>query len=1121
MKSLISRESYRREERYSGVYQIQGGMVTDADLNERSRITQDRTDHLGDDTIKDGVPSVGGAVAIGAGNALSLQEGVIYADGVRGILKATAGADLTAPLALFSAQADFPSQSPVLPSNVEQIIYADIWERPVYPLEDPYLADAGLHGAVTAFRTRTMTQLKAAPLTALAQIENGTGAFPQIGTGKLAVTPLNAEILADDCDPCADVVSAEQTIANALWRLEVIDVTGTPVAPGAITLAWSIENAAPIATSDVTQEDFERSGKVYEFFSEITESHLGVFAAAADAKRSAFVDDLSTTPTPATDHNGQPWPFVRRWDGQAVINTGTATVTSSMGGGFQISVAGQTVTLRVDAFEVALDLIGAAVVAGDYWLVELRRFAPEADRIRLVKETPVGVIHHYCTLFRVSASGAILPPTDAEIRKLSFPVLSNLPATHVEFDNKCEKLYADAENVQEALDNLCDISADDIAFESNCPELYDEAGNVQEALDALCKIDFSVHASFRLMFDWGVLCGLVPSLVKAQTGEVDIPAGALMDRSGRITRFEGGTFDLSKLELKKEILFDSEEIFRAALLKGEACLALAAQEGGKVSVHVIPHSLAFGPDDPGFRESALKCLEEKEFIKLDDTISKLAMNEQVVANRILLASSGDGAFSGSAKLTEAEAKDAASFNDILFKEYMKVASKEETEILNARREKAKQDNPLGNTQGAARQVRQMQQAMAVFTAFTWSDDERMRRCLCEALFPPCPPELGKAPYFVPIACLRGDYDPPGVFLDEVCPFCCRKQAMTWRALQYFIGESREKVAKQLSTLCCIQDEKDDGFIKPGVVYDPDFYKHIEFQDIWRKFKEIDPLNGLGPKPPVGGPIKILVNDLSEAEARKTLLGNGIDVTEIIDIDDEKAFELIESKSVGVTNTERLIAGESVRPGDKVGLLLQDGVARGYVLLERGSGKLPFPTQIPGLGVAISEEDELKAAELIAAANAAKSDLTGLVNLSETLSADVAKLKSDVEALSAEREITVAAVAEAEIRFGELAKSRTEITKEIEEVNKELAAAEVNRETIVTTLRRNQPVTTVAGNENPELIAKLAGEGITSVADISELTDAKIRALRDAGIINVRDAGKLKKAAETFLTKPIG
>ena len=389
MKSLISRESYRPEKRYSGVYHVQGSMVTDADLDERSRITQDRTDNLGNDTIKDGVPNTGGAVAIGAGGALSLQEGVIYADGVRGILTATPGANLNTPLALFSHQADFP-QSPALPNNAEQIIYADIWERPVYPLEDSYLADAGLHGAITAFRTRTMTQVKAAPLTALPDIENGTGTFPQIGTGKLAVTPLNAVILADECDPCADVCQCRTENCQCVVAIRSHRChrhTGGPWVKS--PLLGQSKNAAAIGTADVSHEHFERTGKVYEFFSEITESHLGVFAKATNAKRSAFVDDMSVPPTPATDHNGQPWPFVRRWDGQAVLNTSTAQVTSKKGSGFEISISGKIVTLRVDAFEVTVDLSGAAVMAGDYWLVELRRFAAATGANSSGKRNPI------------------------------------------------------------------------------------------------------------------------------------------------------------------------------------------------------------------------------------------------------------------------------------------------------------------------------------------------------------------------------------------------------------------------------------------------------------------------------------------------------------------------------------------------------------------------------------------------------------------------------------------------------------------------------------------------------------------------------------------------------------
>ncbi len=147
MKAQISRESHRPSLRYSGVYHNQGAMVTDADLDERSEIDRTRTNNLGNDTVRDGVPAVGGAVAIAANGAVTLREGVIYADGVRGVLTASQDASLNKPLAIMTQQADLPVP-PGLPAG-DLVIYADIWERPVFPLEDAYLADAGLHGATS------------------------------------------------------------------------------------------------------------------------------------------------------------------------------------------------------------------------------------------------------------------------------------------------------------------------------------------------------------------------------------------------------------------------------------------------------------------------------------------------------------------------------------------------------------------------------------------------------------------------------------------------------------------------------------------------------------------------------------------------------------------------------------------------------------------------------------------------------------------------------------------------------------------------------------------------------------------------------------------------------------
>ena len=457
-------------------------MVTDADLDECTDLAKGRTDALGNDAIRDGVPAIGGAVVI-SGSDVALGEGVVYADGVRGVL-AAAGATSGGPLDIFGQQADLPL-GPALPA-APRIVYADIWERPVFALEDPYLADPGLHGAETTYRSRTMTQIKAAPLAAAAAIEQGSGDFPQVGDAVLAVAPRDPESTIDECDPCAEVVAAEQTIANALFRLEVVQVEGTPSAPTRVHLAWSAENGAAIAPASVSPEEFERAGAAYEFFSEITESYMGAFADPADLRHSTFVDDLEATPNPPQDHDGDDWPFVRRWDGHAIVDLTTGTVAATLGSGFTLGFDGTTVTLGLDTFDAKLTLAGHRVLRGDYWLVELRTFADPASRVRLVQATPVGILHHYCLLVR-TRRGVIEPLTDAERRKLSLPPLSDLPASHVGFVNNCPKLYAGAENVQDALDELCAISAEDVGFDpTNCPSLYDEAKTVQEALDRLC-----------------------------------------------------------------------------------------------------------------------------------------------------------------------------------------------------------------------------------------------------------------------------------------------------------------------------------------------------------------------------------------------------------------------------------------------------------------------------------------------------------------------------------------------------------------------------------------------------------------------------------------------------------
>src|SRR5690606_2611858 len=107
----------------------------------------------------------------------------------------------------------------------------------------------------------------------------------------------------------------------------------------------------------------------------------------------------------------------------------------------------------------------------------------------------------------------------------------------------------------------------------------------------------------------------------------------------------------------------------------------------------------------------------------------------------------------------------------------------------------------------------------IYVAVRETEQERIQRCLCDAMMVRCP-EPGVAPFLVPVCCLRGRLDGESVIIDEACPHCCRKQAMSWRWLQYFVGPIRDGVGLGLAERCCPEHEKEGG--GGGLQIDPNF-----------------------------------------------------------------------------------------------------------------------------------------------------------------------------------------------------------------------------------------------------------------------------------------------------------
>lgn len=507
MKTQISRHSHRPEKRYSGVYQQQGRMITDADWNELVEIVKEKLAEALRDVVASGAPRESGMEILPqTPSGFVIRGGWIYADGVAARVEPAAG--IEGDTFTYDQQADFPSPPP-LPTSESYLLYADVWERTVVSLEDPpddpHLRDPALHGADTTTRTQTMAQIKWRPFTTSPEEQIN----PPRGNAELTLRLRARREQADPCDPCADEVAVATRTGNYLFRLEVHDVDGLPGAPSELTLKWSSENGAEQHEVDRAPSEFKTGDWIYEFYSETSEKHLGVHLVPGVEP----VRGLLEPGWPATPPQDVPW--VRRWDGYCVLerDAGTwrlvagkdrVTELSTAGPadadghvalagdrlGIQLKALTLTLTLSLNRLGAltkteAADVVDAIFVAGDYWLAPVREAMHQAGSVVLEDAPPLGIVHHYLRLASVGADGKVknLPP--AEHRRLSFPPLTDLWAGDVGY--QCDELPR-VTTVREALDALRDRSGGgcritvgpggDLESLEEIPKLPSPAGNL-------------------------------------------------------------------------------------------------------------------------------------------------------------------------------------------------------------------------------------------------------------------------------------------------------------------------------------------------------------------------------------------------------------------------------------------------------------------------------------------------------------------------------------------------------------------------------------------------------------------------------------------------------------------
>ena len=439
MKSQISRHSHDPAKRYSGVFQQQGRMITDADWNELQAIVKTRLDEALRDVVGGGVPSRRPLGVRFTGSTFEIVPGVLYAGGLPVRLGKPGDAVFT-----YATQPDFPSAPGAVAAG--DLIYVDAWEREVSFLEDPALQDPGLNGADTCTRTQTMLQIKRAPTGLSPELTIESDARnPEAGNALLGIGLRRTKSSTDILDPAADEVAIDQPIGNFLFRVEIHDVQGPANNPTSITLKWSSENAAEAYASGAAPPDYKGSDWAYEFHGPTSEKQLGVHLVSFPARRSLDAG------YPATEPDKTQLPWVRRWDGFCVLtraNSSTDWTTANIANGKDRGVALSSgiadgvhghaeiisvpptgtptsliLRLNLQLVDLQLHLKAKSFVAGDYWLAVARDQFASGQQL-LDSKPPLGVVHRYLQLGKVvSSGGALVFQPD---RTMTFPTLADL-----------------------------------------------------------------------------------------------------------------------------------------------------------------------------------------------------------------------------------------------------------------------------------------------------------------------------------------------------------------------------------------------------------------------------------------------------------------------------------------------------------------------------------------------------------------------------------------------------------------------------------------------------------------------------------------------------------------------
>jgi hypothetical protein len=447
----FSRDTFDPLRHFSRVLMQQGRVQLDADWNEQVSILLHYLQTLAADLIG---PYAGPSshfgfeiVDEGAAGDFSIGKGRYYVNGILCENEA---------VTTFLNQPDPPGQTEL--TDGRHLVYLDVWERHITPVEDDRIREKALGGADTATRAKIVWQvrvMKFSPTYAYARCMNGTRVLDEeLLVISQACLRARAKKASSPVEPCLVAPEARyRGQENQLYRVEVHtgsqDEDGNPVSP---TFKWSRENGSVVfpikklTDSETVTLELAHLGNDSRFclvegdWVEIVDDAYTLNHQAKALLRVQSIDSYTMTiilQKKAGEHYAvdmKKHPLLRRWDQKNDVSEDGVLPLAESGDWEKGWIAVE------DGVSIQFKP-GGTYRSGDYWLIPARTVLGDVEWPKIRDEAtgdpvmdakgnrvtrflpPHGVLHHFAPLAIITvADGSVSREHDCrcQIRPLSY-----------------------------------------------------------------------------------------------------------------------------------------------------------------------------------------------------------------------------------------------------------------------------------------------------------------------------------------------------------------------------------------------------------------------------------------------------------------------------------------------------------------------------------------------------------------------------------------------------------------------------------------------------------------------------------------------------------------------------